>query len=401
MRCGLISPYPPDKCGIALYACKLVGELSKLIEVSIFANNVDGAGSTARSGKGGVKVLRCWRRNTFTYPLDLFKALLQEKTDLIHVQHEFLAYGVRKYSAIFPLLLLLIKTLSKPLVITMHSVVPLEELNEEFFLKHGVGGKFALLKKIAVISTVKLIALLSNAITVHSDLMRDYLIHMYGVKKTKVFTVPHGVDSPLKGDAAKGENKGSQQKTVLFFGFITPGKGIETLLKAFSELLKALPNTKLLILGSYHPRLYKEDPAYIGSIEEKIRELNLEGKALFENRFVNDKELQSHIQSADVIVFPYVDGSVIGASGALSSCVTFGKPVIATDIPRFNSELKNGVNSVLIKPDDEEALREALLKLLSNERLRKKLGLKMKTLAYNRSWRHIARRLVKVYEKLI
>jgi glycosyltransferase involved in cell wall biosynthesis len=63
--------------------------------------------------------------------------------------------------------------------------------------------------------------------------------------------------------------------------------------------------------------------------------------------------------------------------------------------------LKNGVNAVLIKPNDEEALREALLKLLSNERLRKKLGLNMKTLAYNRSWRHIARRLVKVYEKLI
>ncbi|MGC8849385.1 MAG: glycosyltransferase [Candidatus Bathyarchaeia archaeon] len=400
MRCGLISPYPPDKCGIAIYARKLVDELSKIINVSIFANEVDGAGSTAHAREGGVKVSRCWRRDTFTYPFNIFKAILQERPDLIHVQHEFLAYGVRKYSILFPLLLLLIKMLSKPTVVTMHSVVPLEELNEGFFMKHGVGGKFVLLKKIAVIFTVKLITLLSNAITVHSKLARDYLIHKYGIKKTKVFIIPHGVDSPLDEVAAKGEDRSPHQETVLFFGFITPGKGVEVLLKAFSELPKALPNSKLLILGSYHPRLYKEDPAFIGSIEEKIRELNLESKVLFENRFVSDQELQSCVQTADVIVFPYVDGSIIGASGALSSCITFGKPVIATDIPRFNGELENGVNSVLIKPNDEEALREALLKLLLNKRLRMKLGSNMKTLSYNRSWRHIAMQLVKVYEKL-
>ena len=401
MKCGLISPYPPDKCGIALYTHKLVGELSKLVETSIFANHVDVPESEAHSVEAGVKILRCWKRNTFTYPFSIFKAILREEPDLIHVQHEFLAYGVRKYSVLFPLLLLLIKMLSKPTVTTMHSVVPLEELNEEFFMKHGVGGRFPLLKRIAVILTVKLIALLSNAITVHSDLMRDYLIHIYGVKRTKVFTIPHGVDDPLGGVTAEDKNRNLHQKTVLFFGFITPGKGIEVLLKAFSRLLEALPNTKLLILGCYHPRLYKEDPAYIGSVEEKIRELNLENKALFENRFVSDQELQSRIQAADVIVFPYVNGSVIGASGALSSCIAFGKPVIATDIPRFNSTLKNGVHSMLIKPNDAEALREALLKLLLNKELRIKLGLNIKTLAQNRSWRRVAKQLLKVYSKSI
>ena len=396
MKCCIVSPYPPDKCGIALYTFKLANALSKLVNIIVIANKENEMNAeTSLSSK--VKILRCWRRNTFSYPFKIFKAILKEKPDIIHIQHEFLAYGVRKYSAIFPILLFLINLLFKPIVITMHSVVPLEELNEEFFSKHGVGKKFTLLKKFAMIFTVKLIGLFSRTIIVHNALMKNYLIHEYGIKKLKVIVIPHGIDSiSIKNVAI--ENRYPNNNLILFFGFIAPGKGIEILIDAFSKLVNILPKTKLLILGSYHPRLFKENPSYIGSIEKKIKEAKLEDKILFENKFVNDENLQSCIQVADVIVFPYTDKSVIGASGALASCIIFGKPIIATKIPRFNAELKNGVNAILVNPNDKKELHKALLKLLLNEDLRKKLCLNLKTLASNRSWQDIAIKTIKVYE---
>jgi len=396
MKLCVISPYPPDKCGIAIYTSKLFNELSKFINTIIVANETNEANaSTALSNN--LKVLRCWRRNTLSYPFKIFKMLLREKPDLIHIQHEFLAYGVRKYSAIFPILLFLINLSFKPVVITMHSVIPLKELNKDFFLKHGIGEKFAFLKKLAVIFTVKLIALFSRAIIVHNSLMRDCLIHEYAIKKAKIFIVPHGVDrSPMGGMPVKNSNN-----VILFFGFVTPDKGVEVLIDAFSEIAKILPTAKLLILGGYHPRLYKENPIYIGSIEKKLRKTGLNDRAIFENKFIDYDSLRLHIQAASVIVLPYTDKSVIGASGALASCIDFGKPVVATNIPRFNAELRNGVNSILINPNDKKELRKALLKLLLDEQLREKLSLSIKSLAKGRSWREIAVKMMKVYNAVL
>ncbi|MEM1588740.1 MAG: glycosyltransferase [Candidatus Bathyarchaeia archaeon] len=398
MKCCIISPYPPDKCGIALYTFKLTNELTKLLKVTIVANE-DNEVNAQVNLNNKVKVLRCWRRNTFSYPFKIFKAILWEKPNLIHIQHEFLAYGVRKYSVIFPILLFLINLLFKPIVITMHSVIPLKNLNKEFFLKHNVGEKLAFLKKLAVIFTVKLIDLFSKAIIVHNILMKNCLVNEYSIRKNKVFVIPHGVEAPLIENICI--KKDLKNNVILFFGFITPDKGVEVLIDAFSKITNILPKVKLLILGSYHPRLYKENPNYIGAIERKLKETKLNDKVIFEDKFVNDNYLQSYIQIADIIVFPYIDENVIGASGALASCINFGKPIIATNIPRFNTELKNGVNSILVNPNDKEELYKALIKLLLDEELRIKLSLNIKNLGKERSWFNIAIKTMEVYNKFL
>jgi len=391
MKYCMISPYPPEECGIALYTFKLVSELIKHVNITIIANNKKSLCGT--STESGVKIVRCWRKNNPLYPFQIMKGVLHEKPDVIHVQHEYLAYGVRKYAMLFPALLFLLRLVGKPIIVTMHSVLPTKELTRSFFALHGVGCRLASVKKSLTILVTKLIGWLSHAIIVHNYFMKTTLISDYFFKKEKINVIHHGVDVPnpqIEEYKAKTTLGLAGEKVVLFFGFIIPGKGLEYLIKTFSMFLEEAPNTTLMIAGKYHPHLSKENPSYIGMIERLINKKKLESKIFFKNRFVPNEELHTYIAAADVIVLPYVDESVAGVSGALATCALFNKPVIATDIPRFADEIKNGVNGILVKPRDEEQLRNAMMALLRDEDLRRKLGKNLCTSFLKWTWDKIA-----------
>ena len=398
MKCCVISPYPPEECGIALYASKLVAELTKHINVAIIANNKNGLSDM--STESGVKIVRCWRRNNPLYPFRIMKGVLHEKPDVIHVQHEYLAYGVRKYAVLFPALLCLLRLAGKPIIVTMHSVIPKKELTRRFFALHGVGYRLAFVKRAFTILVTKLIGWLSHATIVHNCFMKATLISDYYFKKEKINVIHHGVDVPnpqVEEEKAKISLGLAGKKVVLFFGFIIPGKGLECLIKTFSVFLEEAPNATLMIAGEYHPRLSKENPSYMGTIETLINEKKLEKKVVFKNSFVLNEELHTCIAAADVIVLPYVDESIAGVSGALATCALFNKPVIATDIPRFAGEIKNGVNGILVKPKDEEQLRNAMTALMRDEDLRKKLGKNLRTSFLKRTWNKIALSTLQIY----
>jgi len=394
----MISPYPPEECGIALYASKLVAELKKHIKIAIIANNKDRLSGT--SAESGVRIVRCWRRNNPLYVFQIMEGVLHEKPDVIHVQYEYLAYGVRKYAVLFPALLCLLRLAGKPIIVTMHSVLPKKELTGRFFALHGVGHRLALVKRAFTILVTKLIGLLSHAIIVHTCFMKTTLISDYYFKEEKIKLIHHGVDAPnpkIEEDKAKISLGLAGKKVVLFFGFIIPGKGLECLIKTFSMLLEEAPNATLMIVGEYHPHLSKENPSYIGTIERLVNKKKLEEKVVFENRFVSNEELHTYISAADVIIFPYIDESIAGASGALATCALFGKPVIATDIPRFIDEMKNRVNGILVKPNDEKQLGNAMKTLIGDEGLRSKLGKNLYTMFLKRRWNKVSLMTLQIY----
>ena len=162
-------------------------------------------------------------------------------------------------------------------------------------------------------------------------------------------------------------------------------------------LLEEAPNATLMIVGEYHPHLFKENPSYIGTIERLVNKKKLEEKVVFENRFVSNEELHTYISAADVIIFPYIDESIAGASGALATCALFGKPVIATDIPRFIDEMKNRVNGILVKPNDEKQLGNAMKTLIRDEGLRRKLGRNLHTMFLKRTWDKVSLTTLQIY----
>lgn len=394
MRCCVVSTYPPYECGIALYTSKLVTKM-KGAKVTLIANN-DG-GLKRRSIENGIEVVRCWRKNTLSYPFHIVGRVLREKPDIVHIQHEYLLYGKPMYAGLFPLLLPLLR-LAAPVIVTMHSVIPLNKLTRDFFLKHGAGSKFTLIKRLFIIIVTKLIGLFSSVIIVHNDLMRETLVSHYKFKRSKVRVIPHGIDIPeFKDEAERTLKRNSKGKVIVFSGFIRPDKGVEYLLKALPLVLKEQPDAMLTIAGGYHPLLPLENPAYISEIEGLIGKLKLNDKVFFDRRFVPSDELYAHISAADVVVFPYIEEGILGASGALATVALLRKPVVATRIPRFISEIKDGVDGLLVNPRDERQLAGAIVMLLMDEELRMKLGDNLRGKALGKTWDKVAQMTMEVY----
>ncbi len=396
MKCCLITPYPPDRCGIAIYSKGLASELAKYIEVSVIANRDEGA--LKIEDVRGVKVVRCWRRHTLTYLLKIFRATTHERPDIIHVQHEYLVYGARKYSVLFPFLLMLLRLLRRPIILTMHSVILLNKADEDFFYEHGVGRRFPSIKRGLMILVTKLLHLLSDVVIVHKELMKRILVQQYGFDKRKIKVIPHGVTEvkPLKDAKLR---LGLSGDVIVFTGFIIPGKGVEILVETFSRLKEKHHDATLIIAGGYHPRLKIENPWYIGSIERALRRSGVEKEIIFMNKFVPDNELNLYLSAADIIVLPYTDDSVIGASGALGRCALLGKPIIATSIPRFLEDLEDGLNAMLVKPGDVEALTETLERLLDDPSLRRRVAGALRDWASKRGWRKVALQTLKLYKE--
>ena len=397
----MVTPYPPEKCGIAIYASKLVSGLGNYVNIVVVSNK-NGQDEPALDVK--LRIIRSWKRASPLYIFEILKAVAEESPNIVHIQHEYLAYGPRKYSILFPVLLLLLRLLRRPAILTMHSVVRRNSLTDDFFFVHQTGRRFSRIKKAIMIVFTKTMVNLSDAVVVHNDYMRNALVQDYGIAQDSIVVIPHGVDAHLTGKSvieAKKELGLSQKQVLLFFGFVIPGKGLEVLIKSFSKVSQKISNIILVIAGRYHPRLSRELPRYLGTIEKLIKDLKLGDKVIFENRFIDDQRLQLYISAADIVVFPYTDDSILGASGALATCASQGKVVIATCIPRFVSELKNDVNALIVEPNNESQLVEAILRASGDSRLREKLQRNLRTYALEKSWDAISLSTYELYSKIL
>jgi len=397
----MVTPYPPEKCGIAMYASKLVTGLGNYLKIVVISNK-NGQDEFALDAR--LRIIRSWNRASPLYIFEILKTVAEESPNIVHIQHEYLAYGPRKYSILFPVLLLLLRLLAKPIVLTMHSVVTRNKLTDDFFFVHQTGRRLATIKKAIMIVFTKAIVNLSDAVIVHNDYMRNALVKDYNIGQDNIVVIPHGVDAHLTGKnsfEAKKELGLSQKQVLLFFGFVIPGKGVEVLIKSFSEVSKKISNAILVIAGQYHPRLLREFPRYLGTIEKLIQDMKLGDRVIFENRFIGDQRLQLYISAADIVVFPYTDDSILGASGALATCASQGKAVIATRIPRFVSELENDVNAIILEPNNESQLVDAIVRVFGNSRLTEKLQRNLCTSALEKSWDAISLSTYELYSKIL
>jgi len=396
----MVTPYPPGKCGIGIYASKLVVSLAKYANIVVIATK---NGQHERILDGKLRILRSWKKGSPLYLLQIVKGVAQESPDIVHVQHEYLAYGPRKYSVLFPGLLLLLRLLRRPIILTMHSVVRRSTLSEDFFFVHQAGRRFGSLKRTAMVVFTRMIANLSDVIIVHNNYMRSALVRDYEIERKKIFVVPHGFDASETSEPAAEAKKRlglGEKRVLLFFGFVIPGKGVEVLISSFSKVSRRVSNAILVIAGQYHPRLKTEFPRYLGVIETLIRDLDLGDKVIFENRFIGTDRLQLYVSAADIVVLPYVDDSILGASGALGTIASQGKAVIATRIPRFLSDLSNGVSAIIVDPNEESQLVEAIVRVLEDPSLAERLQMNLHRYALTKGWDATSSMTFKLYLRM-
>lgn len=311
--------------GVASYTKNLVSFLSRYCGIFVFADKSSNVDSVYF--ENGVWVNRCWRRGLL-YPFQVFQSAWKRRAnvDVLHVQHEYFLFGGAFSALLFPFLLLLLKRLGRPLVVTFHHVVPLNVISEEFLKDNMIGGVPFILR-LGIFTLTRVIANVADVLVVHEEFFKQVLFNEYGVDANKVWVIPHGVEEPssiINSDRAKEILGVSGKRVLLFFGYITGYKGIELLIDTF-DFLKNDESYVLFIAGGEHPRLkgkrkYQE---YLRRLKERAAKVS--DRIIFTG-FVPEDMIPVYFSAADLVIFPYK--SVFSSSGPISLAMQYKKPLL-------------------------------------------------------------------------
>lgn len=294
------------------------------------------------------------------YPVQVISCLLKIRPHLVHIQHEFFLFGGLIEAALFPLLLLAIRLTGFPIVVTLHGVPIFEHIDEDFqkgfFLNRVVFSARILLRPF-----VEFICGLSSFVIVHSDFAKRVLVGQYGIDPGKVRVIPHGIDECLYNNQT-GESLKHDFVQILFFGFITPTKGIEDLIRAF--MLISNPHLRLIVAGGRHRR----DDSYFNDISKLAKtdsRINIAG-------YASDRLASEFFVKSDFVVLPH--RYQLSASGALAMAIAYEKPVIVTNTPYFSEIIKDGYNGLFVEVGDVDGLKSKIEMLANNSGLLRRLS---------------------------
>ena len=298
--------------------------------------------------------------------------------DLVSLQHEFGLFGGPAGNYITEFL----GRVEKPVVTTLHTVLanPVPELRK----------------------TLIEIAAFSQNLVVMNELAIDILTTVYKINPEKIRLIPHGVpDTPYIDSLYYKHQLGfAGREVILTFGFLSPNKGIETMLQALPPVVEKHPQTLYIILGVTHPVVKKQQgEAYRESLEKMVEELGLQKHILFQNEFVDDETLDRYLGAADLVVCPYHSGEQI-TSGVLSIALGKGKVVISTPYLHAQEVLAGG-RGKLVDFKDHAGFSAALDELLGNKTKRQQLARKALALGREMTWPKVAQKYTVLFEKAV
>lgn len=134
----------------------------------------------------------------------------------------------------------------------------------------------------------------------------------------------------------------TEDKIILFFGFIRHYKGLDILLQAM-HLLKQSANTaniKLLIAGEY----YEDAMQY----QELIKNLNLAQSIILHTQFIADSDVKYYLCAADFVIQPYRNAT---QSGVTPLCYHFNKPMLVTNVGGLPAMVANEKCGLIAEPN--------------------------------------------------
>jgi glycosyltransferase involved in cell wall biosynthesis len=174
-----------------------------------------------------------------------------------------------------------------------------------------------------------------------------------------------------------------KQPFFLYVGGISPHKNLETLIHAFSD--SALSDCKLVLVGDYEQDPFFSDYA---NIQRLITETGVASRVLLTGYVPDDDLVTLYKKTVGLILPSYYEGFGLPAVEAMAA----GTPVIATKYSAIPEIAPDG--ALYIDPADSGSIKTAMLRLLHDVDLRKKLSDLGKTYVSKLSWESSAHKLL-------
>jgi polysaccharide biosynthesis protein PslF len=326
-RFGFVSTFPPTQCGLATFTAALRDALVHSgTDVGRVVRLVD-----APAPPPGDEVVAQLIANDSA---SLRRAAEQlNLCDIAIMQHEYGVYGGADGSEILHLL----DQVLVPCVVVLHTVLTDPTPHQRQVLESVIAK--------------------ADAVVAMTMTARERLAAGYAADMTKVCIIAHGAPA-LETTMAQPTFR-TGQFTILTWGLLGPGKGIEWGIAAMAMLRDLVPMPRYLVAGQTHPKvLLHEGEVYRDRLREQVRQADLGSCVNFEGHYRNTSSLASLVRSADVVLLPY-DSTEQVTSGVLIEAVAAGRPVVATQFPHAREVLAGGAG-LLVPHRDPAAIAAAL-----------------------------------------
>jgi glycosyltransferase involved in cell wall biosynthesis len=248
---------------------------------------------------------------------------------------------------------------------------------------------------------------------------------LLGVEPQRVFPAPNGFDPqifdrrPLTGedrvalwrgwlvDEPRGWKPGGDPGSIayeeadldafrdgpvlLYVGRFTEVKRIPLLIRAYARARERFPRRAPLVLFGGYPGEYEGEHPQTVIDQTGAEDVFLAG-------WRGHQDLARGLNAADVVVLPSVHEQF---GQVLIEGMACGLPVIAVNNHGPATIVDDGQTGLLVPPDDEDALVEALVRIVSDDDERRRMG----QTAYERSrerysWPALAERVARVYDEV-
>jgi polysaccharide biosynthesis protein PslF len=262
----------------------------------------------------------------------------QSSTDVVNLQHEFGLFGGVDGDYLLPLL----DSVDKPLITNFHTILPEPDEHKAYIMRRIID------QSVAVIGM--------------TDSSRQTLIDVYKCPPEKAVMIYHGVpDFTFNGiDEHKKRLRISADPMILSTGLIGPGKGLEYVIDAMADIVKALPKAKLYIVGQTHPHILREHgERYRDDLKERIRKLKLQRSVVFVHHYLDDDQFKRHYQAADFFITAYLNTQQ-PTSGTLAYGLGSGKICISTPYHYAREVLSDGAG-LIVEPRNSPAIAKAII----------------------------------------
>jgi glycosyltransferase involved in cell wall biosynthesis len=245
-------------------------------------------------------------------------------------------------------------------------------------------------------SVLEAIAAMAAQVVVMSEAASQRLCLGFNVDPRKVTTIAHGATVPRQIPPRAR----SDRPTLLTWGLLGPGKGIERVIDAMGSLHDLPVRPRYLIAGRTHPKVLAADgEAYRDARAEQARLGGVADSVAFDASYRDVSSLTALVQSSAVVVLPY-DSTDQVTSGVLVDAIASGRPVVATAFPHAVELLASGAG-IVVGHDDPDALASALHRLLTEPHLAATMAAEAARLAPQMAWPIVATAYVDLAHRLL
>jgi glycosyltransferase involved in cell wall biosynthesis len=176
--------------------------------------------------------------------------------------------------------------------------------------------------------------------------------------RPRLRVIPNPVTLPDLGATPTTDNADGHM--LLAVGRLASEKGLDVLIQAFARVAEKFPAWRLVVLGEGPKRR---------ELEVLVAQRGLAGRVDLPGAVA---DVGAYYRSADLFVLP---SRFEGFPNALCEAMSWGVPAIASDCPSGPREIsRDGLDAMLVPPEDPAALAAALARLMSDPAERQRLG---------------------------